>query len=206
LLARRRAARSFSLARRRAARFDAAARPLARGVPVKPSGWASALVIVMFVALMYFKLGQPGPWVGKPAPDFTLAVVHGEGASQGDRVRLSDLKGQLVVLDFWASWCEPCRQSVPILNQVAKTLAAEGVRVYGINAEALGPEALGRVAARWGVAYPILTDPTAQTQVAYDVEALPTLYLIDKQGVVQKTHAGSPSAERLIEEVRELAR
>jgi thiol-disulfide isomerase/thioredoxin len=173
---------------------------------VKPSGWVSLLVVLMFVGLMLLKLQKPSPWVGKPAPDFTLAVVHGEGAAEGDRVRLSDLKGQLVVLDFWASWCEPCRQSVPILNQAAKTLAAEGVRVYGVNAEGLKPETLGRIAARWQFAYPVLTDPTAQTQLAYDVEALPTLYLIDKQGVVQKTHAGSPSAERLIEEVRELAR
>jgi thiol-disulfide isomerase/thioredoxin len=155
---------------------------------------------------MLLKLQKPSPWVGKRAPDYTLALVHGEGAAEGDRVRLSDLKGQRVVLDFWASWCEPCRQSVPILNQVAKTLAAEGVHVYGVNAEGLKPETLRRVAARWQFAYPVLTDPTAQTQLAYDVEALPTLYLIDKQGVVQKTHAGSPSAERLIEEVRELAR
>jgi cytochrome c biogenesis protein CcmG, thiol:disulfide interchange protein DsbE len=173
---------------------------------MKASSWASALVVVMFFGLMLLKLRQPDPWVGKPAPDFTLAVAHGEGAAQGDRVRLSDLKGQLVVLDFWASWCEPCRQSVPILNQVARTLAAEGVRVYGVNAEGFKPETLARVAARWQFAYPVLTDPTAQTQLAYDVEALPTLYLIDKQGIVQKTHAGSPSAERLIEEVRELAR
>jgi peroxiredoxin len=176
------------------------------GVLVKPSGWTSLLVIVMFVALMYFKLRQPSPWVGKPAPDFTLAVVHGEGAAQGDRVRLSDLKGQRVVLDFWASWCEPCRQSIPILNQVAKTLAPEGVRVYGVNAEAFGPEALARVAERWQFAYPVLTDPTASTQVAYDIEALPSLFVIDKDGVVQMTHAGSPSAERIIEEVRALAR
>ncbi|MEY4515584.1 MAG: hypothetical protein RLZZ450_7706, partial [Pseudomonadota bacterium] len=176
------------------------------GVLVKPSGWTSLLVIVMFVALMYFKLAQPGPWVGKPAPDFTLAVVHGEGAAQGDRVRLSDLKGQRVVLDFWASWCEPCRQSVPILNQVAKTLASEGVLVYAVNAEAFRPEALGQVAARWQFAYPVLSDPTAETQTSYEVEALPSLYVIDKEGIVRKTHAGSPSAERLIEEVRALPR
>jgi thiol-disulfide isomerase/thioredoxin len=173
---------------------------------MKASSWASALVVLMFIGLMVLKLRHPDPWVGKKAPDFTLAVAYGEGAAQGDRVRLSDLKGQRVVLDFWASWCEPCRQSVPILNQVASTLAAEGVRVYGVNAEGYKPEGLARVAARWQFGYPVLTDPTAQTQLAYDVEALPTLYLIDKEGVVQKTHAGSPSAERLIEEVRELAR
>lgn len=172
----------------------------------KVSSWASALVVLMFVGLMVLKLRQPNPWVGKPAPDFTLAVVHGEGAAEGDRVRLSDLKGQLVVLDFWASWCEPCRQSVPILNQAAKTLAAEGVRVYGVNSEGFRPEALSRVAARWQFAYPVLADPTAEAMNDYKVEALPSLFLIDKQGIVQQTYAGSPSAKRLIEEIRDMAR
>jgi cytochrome c biogenesis protein CcmG, thiol:disulfide interchange protein DsbE len=173
---------------------------------VKPSSWVSAIVVLMFAGLMLLRLRDPGPWVGKKAPDFTLALVHGPGAKEGDRVRLSDLKGQRVILDFWASWCEPCRQSVPILNEAAQALAAEGVRVYGINAEGLTPAALRRVTERWGVAYPILHDPTAATQIAYDVEALPTLFLIDKEGIVQKTHAGSPSAKRLVEEVRELSR
>jgi cytochrome c biogenesis protein CcmG/thiol:disulfide interchange protein DsbE len=174
--------------------------------PIKPSSWASLLVAVMFFGLMYLRLKDQGPWVGKPAPDFSLPVVAGEGASQGDRVRLSDLKGQLVVLDFWASWCEPCRQSVPILNEVARTLAGEGVVVYGVNSEGLRPEALLRLAGRWGFAYPVLHDANAASMVAYDVSALPTLYLIDRQGIVRRTHAGSPTAQRLIEEVRELDR
>lgn len=173
---------------------------------IKTSGWASLLVTAMFVTLMYLRLKDEGPWVGKPAPDFSLPVVAGEGATQGDRVRLSDLKGKRVVLDFWASWCEPCRQSVPLLNQVAKELAAEGVLVYGVNSEGLRPQALARVAERWGFAYPVLHDATAASMAEYDVSALPTLFLIDAQGIVRKTHAGSPSAARLIEEVRELDR
>jgi thiol-disulfide isomerase/thioredoxin len=173
---------------------------------LKPSTWTSVLVFAMFAGLMYVRLTDQGPWAGKLGPDFTLAVVAGEGASQGDRVRLSDLKGQLVVLDFWASWCEPCRQSVPILNQVAKELATEGVRVYGINSEAFAPQVVDRVAQRWGIAYPVLQDPDAAIMQAYDVSALPTLYLIDRKGIVRRTHAGAPSARRLIEEVREMDR
>jgi len=173
---------------------------------VKASSWASWLVVLLLGAWAVQKLRDRGPWVGKKAPDFTLSLVHGPGASDGDRVRLSDLKGKRVVLDFWASWCEPCRQSVPLLNQAARELEAEGVVFYGINAEGLKPETLRRVTQRWDFAYPVLHDPTAQTQIAYDVEALPTLFVIDKEGIVQKTHAGSPSAKRLVEEVRELAR
>jgi cytochrome c biogenesis protein CcmG, thiol:disulfide interchange protein DsbE len=171
---------------------------------VKASTWTSVLVFAMFVGLMYLRLSDQGPWAGKPAPGFALPVVSGEG--QGDRVRLSDLKGQLVVLDFWASWCEPCRQSIPILNQVAEELAKEGVHVYGINSEAFAANVVDRVAQRWGIKYPVLHDATAEVMQVYDVSALPTLYLIDREGVVRKSHAGAPSAQRLIEEVRGMDR
>jgi cytochrome c biogenesis protein CcmG, thiol:disulfide interchange protein DsbE len=173
---------------------------------MKPSTLASLFVFVLFVGLMYLRLSDAGPWAGKPAPDFSLPVVAGEGASQGDRVRLSDLKGELVVLDFWASWCDPCRQSVPILNEVAKQLAAEKVHVLGVNSEAMQPAAIDRIGQRWGMAYPVLHDANAEVMVEYDVSALPTLYLIDRQGVVRKSHAGAPSVERLIKEVREMDR
>jgi len=171
---------------------------------VKPSRLASFIVLALFVALMYAKLKKEGPWVGKPAPDFSLPIVYGEGSDRGDRVRLSDLKGQVVLLDFWASWCGPCRQSVPLLNQVQAKLKAEGVQLFAINSDAVTPERLGRISQAWGFAYPVLHDPTARTMAGYDVEALPTLYLVDKRGVVRKTHAGSPTVERLVDELRDL--
>jgi thiol-disulfide isomerase/thioredoxin len=171
---------------------------------MKPSRWAQLLVSVLFVVLVYKHLKDEGPWVGKPAPDFSLPLVFGEGAELGDRLRLSDLKGQFVVLDFWASWCEPCRQAVPLLDQVAKELGPKGVRVLGINSEGLKPQSLAAVAARWGFAYPVLHDVTAETMAGYDIRVLPTLFLVDRKGIVRRTHGGSPTAERIMAEIREL--
>jgi thiol-disulfide isomerase/thioredoxin len=175
--------------------------------PYKRSSWWSLLLAVVLVAWVYQKLKSDGPWEGKPAPDFSLPIMYGEGSGAGDRIRLSDLKGQLVVLDFWASWCEPCRQSIPMLNHVAKTLGPEGVRVFGINSEAgLAPQRLAAVSKAWGFGYPVLSDITAETMLGYDVSVLPTLFLVDRKGIVRKTHGGAPSAERLIEEIRKLDR
>lgn len=171
---------------------------------MKPSSWASVLVVLAFMGLVYLHFKDEGPWVGKPAPDFSLPVAFGAGAEAGDRIRLSDLKGQFVVLDFWASWCEPCRQSVPLLNEVAKQLAPEGVRVFGINSEGLLPANVAAVSARWGFVYPVLHDVTAETMLGYDIQVLPTLFLVDRKGIVRRTHGGAPSVERIIAEVREL--
>lgn len=171
---------------------------------MKPSSWASILVFVAFAALMYVRLHDEGPWAGKPAPDFTLPLIAGEGA--GDRVHLADLKGELVVLDFWASWCPPCKQSVPILNEVAKQLAGEKVRFYGVNSELLKPDQLVAVHEQWGIGYPVLQDADSAVIANYRVSSLPMLYLIDRQGVVRRTHEGVPSVSRLVAEIRELSR
>ena len=167
---------------------------------------ASAVVVIGLVGLLYLHFKGEGAWVGKPAPDFSLPVAFGAGAEAGDRIRLSDLKGQFVVLDFWASWCEPCRQSVPLLDQVAKDLAPDGVRVFGINSEGLTPDRVRAVAEGWGFVYPVLHDATAETMLGYDVRVLPTLFLVDRKGIVRRTYGGAPTAERIIAEVRELNR
>ena len=171
---------------------------------VKPSRLVSLLVVALFAALLFAKFRNDGPLTGKPAPDFALPLVAGEGAEPGDRVRLSDLRGQFLVLDFWASWCGPCKHSVPILNDVAAMLADRGVRVYGINAEGMPAARVKHVATQWAMRYPVLHDPTAEAQLAYEVSALPTLVLVDREGVVRRTYAGSPSAAQLVAEIREL--
>lgn len=135
------------------------------------------------------------------APDFTAPLVSGPDV--GDRVSLTALRGEVVVVDFWASWCGPCRRSIPVLNELADTYEGR-VRVYGINVEAMEPMAVGNAHRRLGATFPSLHDPTQSIQRAYAVTALPTLFVIDGEGQIRHTERGIPDLDGLSSVLDEL--
>ena len=163
----------------------------------------AALLLGAVLASLFGSLAGGDPLEGRPAPEFSLELARGEGAEQGDRVRLADLRGKVVVLDFWASWCAPCKHSVPLLNRVSARFAKQVV-VYGINSEAIAPAWLGMVANSWGFRYPILRDPELQTQVVYGVQALPTVVVIDREGFVRKVYHGEPTEAALTNKIESI--
>jgi peroxiredoxin len=117
------------------------------------------------------------------APDFTLK------ARDGSNLRLAEQQGSIVVLNFWASWCGPCRQEMPLLDTMASEYAELGVQVWGVNVEAENDEAktfLQQVP----VSFPIMFDTTNQLAKTYAVEAMPTTVIIDKNGKVRAIHRG----------------
>jgi thiol-disulfide isomerase/thioredoxin len=160
----------------------------------------AALLLGALLAALAGSLVGGDPLEGRPAPAFNLALARGAGAGQGDRVRIADLRGKVVVLDFWASWCGPCKHSVPLLNRVS-TRFAKQVVVYGINSEAISPSWLALVADSWGFRYPILRDAELETQVAYGVQALPTVVVIDQLGFVRKVYHGEPTEAALTNKI-----
>ena len=127
---------------------------------------------------------------GQHAPAFVLPVVAGMGHEEGDRVDLSRMQGHVVVLDFWASWCPPCRASVPALDAFAR--AHPEVTVIGVNVETDRNEAFVRRAhSTFGAEYATVHDATGALQQAYSVTQLPTLLVIDAQGLVTASHVGA---------------
>lgn len=171
---------------------------------------ATGIGSLVFVAVMAFGaprfmggMGGESALVGQPAPDFAAEIVAGEGT--GDRVAISSLRGHVVMLDFWASWCPPCRESLPILGRVAAR--HEGLTTFAVNVESDQPPARVVAAHRaLGILVPTLLDRDYAAQSAFGVEVLPTLVLIDREGIVRHVSTGVPDEDALDETLEALLR
>ena len=120
-----------------------------------------------------------GVSVGQDAPDFKLKSLAGKSVS------LENFRGEkVVVLDFWASWCGPCLRAIPELNRIQKDYGEKDVQVLGINIREK-PAAVLSVKKKYMVKYPILLDLNGSVAKEYRVRGIPTLILVDKDGVVQ---------------------
>ena len=117
------------------------------------------------------------------APDFTLENL------QGENLRLKEYRGKVVLLNFWASWCGPCRQEMPVLDQIHQRYAPAGFTVLGVNVEGEDVKAR-KVAGRLGVSFPLLFDDTQQIAEAYSLESMPYTVLLDRHGQVSYIHQG----------------
>ena len=117
------------------------------------------------------------------APDFTLP------ARSGGAVHLNDLKGQVVMINFWASWCGPCRQEMPLLEQMHKRYSALGFTLVGVNVDADSKDAVEWLS-KTPVSFPVLFDRESKVSAMYDVKAMPSTVFIDRQGNVRALHKG----------------
>ncbi|GGB34310.1 alkyl hydroperoxide reductase [Sphingomonas metalli] len=117
----------------------------------------------------------------KPAPDAELTLIEGE------KVRLADLKGQVVILNFWATWCVPCRKELPLLDGIYRRLQPHGLRVFAITTEDSVP------ASKLKPLFQAMAIPSVRRVKGFStmVEAVPTNYVIDRRGVVRHTKAGA---------------
>lgn len=139
--------------------------------------------------------GPTAALIGGAAPPLDLPLVAGPGAAEGDRISLAGLSGRVVLLDFWASWCGPCRQSIPALNQVHERYGSR-VELLGVNVEGGLPRARIASAHRdFGARFRSLLDAEGAAQAAYHVSSIPTLVLIDQRGMVRWVHTGVPDPE-----------
>ncbi|MFH0952697.1 MAG: TlpA disulfide reductase family protein [Verrucomicrobiota bacterium] len=125
--------------------------------------------------------GAPGP----AAADFSIPSLGAPGL-----VSLSSYRGQVVLLDFWATWCPPCRHELPALERMHKDLSGRGFTLIGMNVDQGSPSEVAEAASRFNLSYPLgLAGP--EVQAAYGgIRAVPTKFLLDRNGNVRKHYVG----------------
>jgi peroxiredoxin len=165
------------------------------------------LVIALAFALVYvirgeirsrsevpaLPVGEVGKWEdgqNLPAPDFELATL------EGDTLRISDLRGKIVVLNFWATWCAPCRAETPDLVELDREFRSRGVQFLGVSVDELETPVRAFVQ-EFGIRYPIIRDDGAAQSGYREITGYPTTYLINRQGEIEKFMPGVVSKSDL---------
>lgn len=141
------------------------------------------LVITLFVSVATAQAQEQHPLLGKPAPGFSLPSVDGE------MIRLNQLKGQVVVLDFWATWCPPCRAAMPELQKLHERYAEQGVKIIGVNLREDRATAK-RFIEQNGLDFDFVLDEQGRAGRIYRVTGIPQTVFIDREGIVQSVHVG----------------
>ncbi len=161
---------------------------------MKQRAWYALTAVIFVLGLAALGWGRvpaegsgadlpPAPIIGHPAPGFALQTLEGEALS------LADLQGQPVVLNFWATWCGPCRAEMPELQRLHERLGPAGVVVLGVNQNET-PQAIANFRAELALDFPTVLDVRLGVSREYGVNSIPTTFFIDRQGVIRSLFIG----------------
>ena len=120
---------------------------------------------------------------GQPAPDFALK------SSSGENLRLSEYRGDVVMINFWATWCGPCRQEMPLLDELYSRYQRVGFNLLGVNIDDDSSRAMDMID-ELGVSFPVLFDSSKEVSRLYQVDAMPVTIIVDRDGNVRYLHQG----------------
>jgi len=135
----------------------------------------------------------PAAWSvagGDTAPACSVQLLEG-----AHTVSLADYRGKVVYLDFWASWCAPCRESFPFMNELQGDLGDKGLQIVGVSVDKTAEEAR-RFLARYPAKFTIVLDTSGTCPSAFRLEGMPSSYIIDRAGVVRAVHVGFRDSDR----------
>lgn len=152
------------------------------------------LVLVTLSTVVVFGMAGRPPAEGRPAPEFTLQSLEGE------TTHFKDYRGNIILLNFWATWCEPCIKEMPAMQQVYEDLKHEGFVVLAIN-ELEDVERVARHIDDHGHTFPVLLDTDNSVANMYGVYGLPVTVFIDKNGIVYKYVKGGTLTEEIIRRI-----
>ena len=136
---------------------------------------------------------SPSPREGFLAPDFTLDMLD------GTKVTLSELRGKIVLINLWATWCPPCRAEMPALENAYKQYKDSGVVVLGLNVTNQDSEKdIPPFVDEFGLTFPILLDRDGSVSALYQLKGLPTTYFVNREGIIRTVVVGGPMNETFI--------
>ena len=159
---------------------------MTRSARLAAQALALAAVAGLFVLLVWKLVQQEtgGAATSEPAPAFDLPRLVGEG-----RVSLADLRGKAVVVNFWASWCEPCKDESPYLEGLWRERRGDGLVLVGVNEEDVSTDAR-RFARRYRLTYPVVRDKSGGLRDDYGLRGYPETFVIDRRGHIVERIAG----------------
>lgn len=168
--------------------------------------WRLAMVTVFLAGLAWIALSRPpldraaaragqapAPQTGFPAPDFSLERLNSE-----ETVSLSDLRGQVLLLNFWATWCPPCRAEMPAIQTVYDRYREQGFTVLAIDLQESDRQVTNFIT-QMGLTFPVLMDRDGAVFDAYRVRALPSTFFVDRAGIVRQVTVGGPMSQAFID-------
>ena len=155
------------------------------------------LLVTVFAATALASSGLEG----KAAPDFALK------SSTGENLRLSEYRGDVVMINFWATWCGPCRQEMPLLDELYARYERVGFNLLGVNIDDDSRRAMQMIE-ELGVDFPVLFDARKEVSKLYEVDAMPVTVLVDREGNVRHVHHGYKPGyeEKYLDQIRSLLR
>ena len=160
----------------------------------------NTVIALMFSVFAASSLASSG-LEGQAAPDFALK------SSTGENLRLSEYRGDVVMINFWATWCGPCRQEMPLLDELYSRYNRVGFNLLGVNIDDDSRRAMQMVE-ELGVNFPVLFDARKEVSKLYEVEAMPVTVIVDRQGTVRFVHHGYKPGyeEKYLDQIRSLLR
>jgi peroxiredoxin len=192
----------------------AGTKPASRSLTPRELGFTVAGIVgaIALVAVIWVLTGRNAPPEGvamsevdRPAPAFAVPALD------GGNVNLEEYRGQVVLLNFWGTWCEPCKRELPALQQAHQTYGEQGLAIIGVNLtddELVNGTDTGQIRSfldQYGVTYPIALDTEGSVTNAYRVFPLPTSFFIDQQGRIRYVHIGELKLEDVVARFTELS-
>ena len=164
------------------------------------NGLRKTILIASLAALAHVGIAA-SDLTGQAAPDFALK------SATGDNLRLSEYRGDVVMINFWATWCGPCRQEMPLLDDLYGRYQRVGFSLLGVNIDDDSRRAMQMVE-ELGVTFPVLFDASKEVSKLYQVEAMPVTVIVDRTGTVRHVHHGYKPGyeEQYLTQIRALLR